>query len=140
MTLFFLTLIFSVNMFGQSSKPQVDGSWKIKSIFESGKMIDMMAKETIVEISVKDKNILIYVGCNRITSKFEFITSDMIKPLQLVTTRKSCQSTITELESSVRYVLEQVNSVRKSGARVEFFKDTNLLMVIERPTDVKKKK
>jgi hypothetical protein len=73
------------------------------------------------------------------TSNFEFVTGDMIKPFQLTSTRKSCKDT-DELESVLRLLLERTNSVRKNGARVEFYKDTELLMVLERPTDTKKKK
>jgi heat shock protein HslJ len=121
------------------SKPYVDGNWQIKTIKDSGKMIDLSGKETSVKIDTKAKSLMAYVGCNRMTSTLEFITSDIIKPFQLTSTRKSCKDT-DALESTTRYVLEQTNSVRKNGAKLEFYKDTELLMVLERPTDTKKKK
>ena len=102
-------------------------------------MSDLSGKETTVKIDTKAKNILAYVGCNRMTANFEFITGDMVKPFQLTSTRKSCKD-LDALESATRYVLEQTNSVRKNGAKIEFYKDTELLMVLERPTDNKKKK
>ncbi len=137
-------LIFCLNIGGVSlmaqSRPYVEGTWKIKTIKDSGKMTDVAAKETTVTIDTKGKSMLAYVGCNRMTTKFEFITGDMIKPFQLVSTRKACQDGIDGLENATRYVIEQTNSVRKNGARIEFFKDTELLMVLERPVDTGKKK
>lgn len=121
------------------SKPNVEGSWQIKTLKDSGKMTDLSGKETTVKIDTKAKNILAYVGCNRMTSNFEFVTGDMVKPFQLTSTRKSCKDS-DALESAIRLVFERTNSVRKNGARIEFFKDTELLMVLERPTDTKKKK
>jgi heat shock protein HslJ len=103
-------------------------------------MTDVSAKETTVTINTKGKSILAYVGCNRMTANFEFITGDMVKPFQLVSTRKSCSESIEPLESATRYVMEQTNSVRKNGAKIEFYKDAELLMVLERPVDTKKKK
>jgi heat shock protein HslJ len=143
-TLFFL--LFFVNIFtasllyAQTSKPQTEGNWKIKSLKDSGKMLDVGTKETTVTISAKGKSILAYVGCNRLTANLEFITGDLIKPMQLVSTRKTCKGEEESLESATRYVLEQTNSIRKNGARLEFFKDNELLMVLERPVDTKKKK
>jgi heat shock protein HslJ len=142
----FLLLMLSLCLLGapalaQTSKPYVEGTWKIKTLKDSGKMLDLAAKETTVTINTKGKSILAYVGCNRMTAAFEFITADIIKPFQLQSTRKACKEGVEGLESATRYVLEQTNSVRKNGARIEFFKDNELLMVLERPaTDVKKKK
>jgi heat shock protein HslJ len=137
----FLANIFTTSfLHAQASKPQTEGTWKIKTLKDSGKMLDIASKETTVEISVKGKSILAYVGCNRLTANLEFITSDLIKPMQLVATRKSCKGDTETLENATRYVMEQTNSIRKNGARLEFFKDNELLMVLERPTDTKKKK
>jgi len=138
-TLILVSLFISV-VSAQAQKPYVDGNWKIKSLKDSGKMTDVSAKETTVTINTKGKSILAYVGCNRMTANFEFITGDMVKPFQLVSTRKSCSESIEPLESATRYVMEQTNSVRKNGAKIEFYKDAELLMVLERPVDTKKKK
>lgn len=143
-TLFFILFLASIfatsSLYAQASKPQTEGTWKIKSVKDSGKMLDVAAKETTVEISVKGKTILAYVGCNRLTANLEFITGDLIKPMQLMATRKACKGDTETLENATRYVMEQTNSIRKNGARLEFFKDNELLMVLERPTDDKKKK
>lgn len=139
--LFMLILCYSIGSVMQAqTKPYVEGEWKIKTIKDSGKMTDVSAKETIVKIDTKGKSLLAYVGCNRMTSKFEFITGDMVKPFELMSTRKSCSGETENLESATRYVLEQTNSVRKNGAKIEFYKDTDLLMVLERPMNNKKKK
>ncbi len=123
-----------------AQKPNVEGTWKIKTLKDSGKMTDLSAKETTVSIDTKAKTILAYVGCNRMTAKLEFVTGDMIKPFQLASTRKACKGETEGLENATRYALEQTNSIRKNGARIEFFKDTELLMVLERPVDGKSKK
>jgi heat shock protein HslJ len=137
--LLFFTNIFTTSLLcAQASKPQTEGNWKIKSLKDSGKMLDVASKETTVTINVKSKSILTYVGCNRLTATLEFITGDLIKPMQLVSTRKACKEDTEGLENATRYVLEQTNSVRKNGARLEFYKDNELLMVLERPTDKKK--
>ena len=124
-------MLFWGNSFAQ--KPMVDGAWKINSIKDSGKMIDLRATETTVEMNAKGKSILVYLGCNRLTAKLEFITGDKIKPFELAATRKACKDEKEQLESVARYVLEQTNSIRKSGAKMEFYKDNDILMVLERP-------
>ena len=137
---FTLSLILcGTSLQAQTTKPPVDGDWKIKSLKDSGKMIDLSAKETEVTINTKSKNIAVYIGCNHISSPFEFITADKIKPFVLTATRKSCSS-LQDLESALIYVLEQTNSVRKNGAKTEFYKDNDLLMVLERVVDNGKKK
>jgi len=123
----------------KAQKPVVDGVWKIKSVKDGGKLLDLSAKETTVEINVKAKTILAYVGCNRMNAKFEFITSDQIKPFALASTRKACHGETETIENATRYALEQTNSIRKNGARIEFFKDNDLLIVLERPAAKKKK-
>ncbi len=131
-----ILLVFFLMLYGnilKAQKPNVEGVWKIKSLKDSGKMIEVGTKETTVEMKTKEKSILVYVGCNRLTSKLEFITGDMVKQFELTSTRKACKESIDELESNTRYVLEQTNSIRKNGARIEFFKDNELLMVLERP-------
>ena len=142
-TVKFLLLLFPIILIGtfaRAQKPNVEGIWKIKSLKDSGKMIEVGSKETTVEMKSKEKSILVYVGCNRLTSKLEFITGDKIQPFVLSATRKSCKDNIETLESSTRYVLEQTNSIRKNGAKMEFFKDNDLLMVLERPVNNGKKK
>lgn len=134
-----LLCLVTTTVLKAQTKPPVDGTWKIKSLKDSGKMTDVSAKETTVTISTKDKSLLAYVGCNRITTKFEFVTGDMVKPFQLVSTRKACKDNVAGLESATIYVLEQTNSVRKNGAKIEFYKDAELLMVLERQTTTKKK-
>ncbi len=132
---------FVVNLQAQT-KLYVEGTWKIKTLKDSGKMIEVGTKETTVTIDTKAKSILLYVGCNRITSGFEFITGDMIKPFKLVSTRKACQDYIDGLEVAAKEALEKTNSIRKNGTKIEFYKDAELLMVLERPatTTTKKKK
>ncbi len=135
------SLVISITALqAQSSKPVVEGSWKIKSLKDGGKMIDMSAKETSIAIDSKGKTLAAYVGCNRHSANFEFITSDMIKPLILTATRKSCSDNLEALESSLRFALEETNSVRKNGAKIEFYKSNDLLMVLERIVDNGKKK
>ena len=131
-----ILLVFFLMLYGnilKAQKPNVEGVWKIKSLKDSGKMIEVGTKETTVEMKTKEKSILVYVGCNRMTSKLEFITGDMIKQFELTSTTKACKEAIDALESNTRYVLEQTNSIRKNGARIEFFIDNELLMVLERP-------
>jgi heat shock protein HslJ len=137
-----LLLVFACTLsvaFAQSAKGYSDGNWKIKSLKESGKLVDVSSKETSITINNKDESIAIFVGCNRLTSKLEFITGDRIKPFQFTTAnKKKCTAESQELESTTRYALEQTNSIRKQGARIEFYKDTELLIVLERPVAKKK--
>jgi heat shock protein HslJ len=135
--LLFSLIISSTSVYAQ--KPVLEGNWKIKSFKDSGKMIDLGSKETHVEIS-KSNAMTIHVGCNHISSKIEFITADKIKPFELTATRKSCSEYLEGLESSLRYALEQTNSIRKNGTKVEFYKDNDLLIVLERKVESVKKK
>jgi heat shock protein HslJ len=139
--LFLLVLIMSICVVSlKAQKPTVEGEWKIKSYKDAGKMIDASAKETNVTINTKAKTIHVHAGCNKLNANFEFITSDKIKPFQVVSTRKSCNGEAEVMETAVRYILEQTNSVRKNGAKIEFYKDNELLIVLERPVDNGKKK
>ncbi len=134
----FSILLFSNTLYAQSAKPVVEGTWKIKSLNDSGKMIDHGARETNVVIA--KNNMTIHVGCNHVSTKIEFITADKIKPFDISATRKSCSEHHQNLESTLRYALEQTNSIRKNGAKIEFYKDNDLLIVLEKKTEQVKKK
>jgi len=134
-----LTISTSISItFAQGSKPNTEGLWKIKSMKDSGKMAEVTTKENSILIENKTKKITVFVGCNRMSGTFEFVTGDIIKPIVLTSTRKACKGDLQGIEDNLRYVLEQVNSIRKNGARIEFFKDAELLMVLERPAAKKK--
>ncbi len=135
--LFGLTLIISITLL-LAQQPVVEGNWKIKSLKDSGKITDLSAKET--HIVITKNNMSVHVGCNTISSKLEFITGDRIKPFELAATRKSCSESLQGLESSLRYALEQTNSIRKNGTKLEFYKDNELLIVLEKKIDSDKKK
>jgi heat shock protein HslJ len=124
----------------QINNAVVEGVWKIKALKDSGKMIDLGAKETNVTINTKAKSITAYVGCNHFSSKFEFITADKIKSLELTATHKGCSDAEEALESTLRYALEQTNSIRKNGTKTEFYRDNDLLIVLERVVNGGKKK
>lgn len=134
------TLICGTALQAQINNAVVEGVWKIKTLKDTGKMIDLGAKETDVTINTKGKSITVYIGCNHFSSKFEFITADKVKPFELTATRRSCSESLEGLESALRYALEQTNSIRKNGSKTEFYKDNELLIVLERSLDNSKKK
>jgi heat shock protein HslJ len=140
----FLCSTFLILLVVQFSKAQIsiknintDGVWIIKEITVDANLTKVTEKNANVVIDSKKKTILVYVGCNRITSNLEFVTGDMIKPMVITSGGKNCKDKLTELEDNLTIILKQTNSVRKNGKKLEFYKGIELLMVLEREPEKK---